>query len=93
MNKYETVFLINDAITEEERKKVIDKITKYISDNGTIDSQEDIGLKKLAYTIKNHSNAYYYLINFKMNAKSIAELERIYRIIDEILKFIVVKKY
>ena len=51
-----------------------------------------MGDKKLAYEVRKHTQAFYYIINFESNPEFIAELERIYRINDEILKFIVVRQ-
>ena len=51
-----------------------------------------MGKKKLAYEIKKFSEATYLLFNFEAKPDFIAELERIYRITDDIIKFIVVKK-
>ena len=46
----------------------------------------------LAYEVKKQNQGYYYVINFELKSEDIYELERIYRITDEILKFIVVRK-
>ena len=51
-----------------------------------------MGEKKLAYEIRKHTQAFYYIINFESEAAFVYELERNYRIIDEILKFIVVRQ-
>lgn len=91
MNKYETVMIINSKITEEDREKVINKIKSVIEVNGTIISTEAYGVKKLAYEVKNNSEGYYYIIQFESDSETIRELERIYRITDEVLKFIVVR--
>ncbi|MBQ3413862.1 MAG: 30S ribosomal protein S6 [Clostridia bacterium] len=91
MNKYETVILININISKDERIKVLEKIKNYITENGEITKVEDLGKKQLAYEIKKQKEAYYYLIQFNTYADNIYELQRIYRITDEILKFIVVK--
>ena len=53
---------------------------------------DEEGLKTLAYEIKKNKEAHYMLFTFEAEPSSIAELERIYRITDEILKFIVVRK-
>lgn len=92
MNNYETVILISNNIKDEERKSVVDKIKKIINENGTITKVDEIGLRKLAYEIRKHNKAFYYVIYFESEPNFIAELERNYRIIDEILKFIVVKQ-
>lgn len=52
MNQYETIFIMNNQITKEEQQAVIDKITSYIKENGTITKEDNIGVKKLAYEVK-----------------------------------------
>ena len=51
-----------------------------------------MGKRKLAYEIKKNSEGIYVLINFEANPTLIKELERVYRITDEVIKFIVVRK-
>ena len=92
MNKYETVILISNKITDEQRENIVDKIKNLISSNGNVIETNDMGEKKLAYEVRKHTQAFYYIINFESNPEFIAELERIYRINDEILKFIVVRQ-
>ena len=92
MNKYETVMILDSTISEEDRNNAIEKIKNYIKKNGEIRKTEDIGKKKLAYEVKKNKEGYYYIIEFTTNPENIAELERIYRITDEILKFIVVRQ-
>ncbi len=91
MHKYETVILINDSLTKDVRDAVISKIENFIVSNGNITKRDDIGSKKTAYEIRKQKSAYYYLIEFQANLETIYELERIYRITDEIIKFIVIK--
>ena len=92
MNKYETVILISNKITDEQRENIVNKIKNLISSNGNVIETNDMGEKKLAYEVRKHTQAFYYIINFESNPEFIAELERIYRINDEILKFIVVRQ-
>lgn len=92
MNKYETVFIISNQITEEQRNSLCARIEDLISKNGTIIKKEDLGEKRLAYEIQKQKSAFYYIINFESDSSFIYELERNYRIIDEILKFIVVRQ-
>ena len=92
MNKYESIIIINPNCTEEAVKALEDKITGLINKNGKVESVENMGKKKLAYEIKKNKEAIYILFNFEAKPDSIAELERNYRITDEILKFIVVRK-
>lgn len=92
MNNYETIFIMKDDITEEQRNEVINKIKDYLNINGKITNTTNMGLRKFAYEIRKYKQGYYYVIEFDSEASAIAELERIYRITDEILKFIVVRK-
>ena len=52
----------------------------------------ELGKKKLAYEIRKQNEGIYYLFEFESDPDFIKELERIYRITDEIMKFIVVRK-
>lgn len=92
MNKYESVIIMKPTYTEEQRKKVINKIKDFIIPNGEVTKFEALGIKRLAYEIRKQKEGYYYVIEFNAETSVIAELERIYRITEEIIKFIVVKK-
>ena len=91
MNKYETVIIVTDKIEEKETKNVIKKIKKFIKDHGEIIEAEDMGMRKLAYEIRNCQYGHFYRIFFKAKPEMIAELERTYRITEEILKFITLR--
>ena len=92
MNKYESIIIINPNQDEQGIKNLIKKFTDLINKNGKVESVEEMGKKRLAYEIKKQKEGYYVLFNFDAEPSSIAELERNYRITDEIMKFIVVKK-
>ena len=92
MNKYESVIIINPNCTEEAVKALEEKITGLINQNGKVESVENMGKKRLAYEIRKNSEAIYMLFNFESKPEAISEIERNYRITDEILKFITVKK-
>ena len=92
MNKYESVVIIDPAVEEDKVKELSQKFKEIINNDGKVEKVEELGKKKLAYEIKKFSEATYMLFNFESNPNSIAELERVYRITDDIIKFIVVKK-
>ena len=91
MNKYESVIIVDPKVDEAGLKSVEEKVTKLINKDGKLESVENMGLKTLAYEINKNKEATYLLFNFEAKPDHIAELERNFRIIDEILKFIVVK--
>ncbi len=92
MNKYESVVIINSNTEEQGIKALIQKFSDLINSDGKVESVEEAGTKKLAYEIRKQKEGYYIIIKFEANPALIAELERIYRITDEVIKFIVVKE-
>ena len=92
MNKYETVFIINPSVEEAGVKELTQKFSDLINSDGKVESVEELGTKKYAYEIRKNSEGIYVLINFEANPALIKELERVYRITDEVIKFIVVRK-
>lgn len=92
MNKYETVFIINNEIADNQKRQVISKVEECISTNGRITNVNNLGTKKLAYEIKKQQVGYFYLIEFNAKPSLICELERLLRSTEDILKSIVVKK-
>jgi len=92
MNRYETVFIINPNVEEEGIKSLIQKFSDLINNDGKVESVEELGKKKLAYEIKKQNEAYYLVFKFEAKPELISELERNYRITDEVIKFIVVKE-
>ena len=92
MNKYESVIIVNPNTDEAGLKALEEKFTGLINENGKVESVENMGKKRLAYDIQKCKEGIYLLFNFEAKPDSIKELERVYRITDEIMKFIVVKK-
>ena len=92
MNKYETVFIINPNVEEEGIKALIQKFSDLINNDGKVEEVNEMGKRKLAYEIKKNKEGYSVAIDFEANPTLITELERIYRITDDVIKFITVRK-
>ena len=92
MNKYESVIIINPNVDEAGLKALEEKFTGLINENGKVEEVVDMGKRKLAYEIKKQQEGIYEVINFESKPEAITELERIYRITDDVLKFITIKK-
>ncbi len=92
MNKYESIIIVNPNVDEAGLKALEEKFTGLINENGKVENVENMGKKKLAYEIKKFNEGTYLLFNFESKPDSIQELERVYRITDDIIKFIVVRK-
>ncbi|MBO5743017.1 MAG: 30S ribosomal protein S6 [Clostridia bacterium] len=92
MNNYETIFVIDASLSEEEINSISEKFTSLIAANGTTESVDVWGKRRLAYPIDYKTEGYYVLVNFASEAEFITELERIYNITDGVLRTIVIRK-
>ena len=76
MKNYETVFILNPALSEEQVQKTVDKYEKSLKSNGAkIINKEVWGLKKLAYTIENKNSGFYNLLEYTAPAGIVSSLE------------------
>ena len=93
MNSYELLYIIDNEISDEAKEAVVAKISAVITDNGgTIDGVDKWGTRKLAYPINYKTEGYYVLVNFTAQATLPSELERVMRITDSVVRFLVFKK-
>ena len=92
MNKYESIIIVNPNVDESGLKSLEEKFTGLINENGKVENVENMGKKRLAYEINKCNEGTYLLFNFEAKPDYIQEIERVYRITDDIMKFIVVKK-
>ena len=89
IKQYETVFIATPVLSEAQMKEAAAKYTKYITDRGgEIVSEENWGLKQLAYPINKKTTGFYYLIEFKADTQLIARLETQYRRDERIMRFL-----
>lgn len=91
MNKYESVIIINPNVDEEGTKALVQKFTDLINNDGKLEKADELGKRKLAYEIQKNKEGYYVIFYFEANSNLISELERNYRITDEVIKFMTVK--
>lgn len=93
MNSYELLYIIDNELSDEAKEAVIARISAVVTDNGgTIDELDRWGTRRLAYPINYKSEGYYVLVNFSAQPDLPAELERVMRITDSVVRFMVVKK-
>ena len=91
-NSYETIFIIDAALDEENVNALKDKFTSLIQANGELESVDEWGKRRLAYEIDDKTEGFYVLANFKSEADFPKELDRQYKITDGILRTIIIKK-
>lgn len=91
--KYETIMIFNPQLGEEGAKELAEKFKALIQENeGTIDSVEEWGKRRFAYPIQDEIEGYYFLVEFTSNPALPAELDRVYKITDGVLRTLIIKK-
>ncbi|MDO4331946.1 MAG: 30S ribosomal protein S6 [Eubacteriales bacterium] len=92
MNKYELAVVVSAKIEDEERAAVVDKCKALIERfGGTITNVDDWGKKRLAYEIQKTREGFYYFIQFDAESSAPAEIESRVRIMDNVLRYLVVR--
>ena len=92
MNKYELTVVLNVKLEDEERAAAIEKVKGYITRfGGTVTNVDEWGKKRLAYEIQKSHEAYYYFIQFDADAACPAEVEKRVRIMDNVLRYLIVR--
>ncbi len=93
MRRYETVWVVNGDLPDEEVKSTIDKFTGIITgQGGTLINLEEWGRRKLAYKIGNTLRGFYVIADFAGRPDTVKELERNYRIDDRVIRYLTIKK-
>lgn len=93
MNKYELALIVNAKIEDDDRAAVVERAKEYITRfGGTVTEVEEWGKKRLAYEIQKMREGFYYFIQFDAAAEVPAELEQSVRIMDNVLRFLIVRK-
>ena len=92
MKRYETLFIVQSELSSDDITAIIDRYSKIISDmKGTVLKVERWGKRKLAYLIRKQSRGFYILIDYAGNREIVAEVERILKFDDKVLKYMSVK--
>ncbi|MBR2175985.1 MAG: 30S ribosomal protein S6 [Clostridia bacterium] len=92
INSYEAVIVVSLKQGEEAVAETVKKFKELIEKNATIESVDEWGKRKLSYPINKETDAYYVLFNFKSEAEFPAELDRVTKITDGILRSMIIKK-
>lgn len=90
MRKYEAMFILKSNLEEEKRNAVIEKFKSIILEDGEIENVDEWGNRKLAYEINKMNDGYYVLVNFKAGVDVPKELDRNFKISDDIVRHLIV---
>ena len=93
MNKYELALVVSAKIEDDVRTATVEKAKEYITRfGGNVTEVEDWGKKRLAYEVQKMREGFYYFIQFEAEASAPAEIEQHIRIMDNVLRFLCVRK-
>ncbi len=92
MNKYESIFVISALLEDEKIQEIITKVKTLIETSAQLEKIEEWGKKRLAYEIDDQKEGYYTLMQFSAASEFPAELERIYKITEGVLKYLIVRR-
>ena len=90
MHKYETIIIINPNADEDTVKALTDRYSDMINKEGKIEKVDNVGKKKLAYEVKKNSEGIYVVFYYEANPSLISELERNFRITDDVIKYLTI---
>ena len=92
MKKYEIMYIVNASLDDAARQNVMERLHGIItSQEGSIDKIDEWGVKEFAYEIDHMKKGYYVVINVTANNEGIQEFQRLARINNNIVRFMVVK--
>ncbi|MBE6125691.1 MAG: 30S ribosomal protein S6 [Erysipelotrichaceae bacterium] len=91
MRKYEIMYILNASLEEAARTELMETLHAIITnDGGEIVKIDEWGMKEFAYRIEDMTKGYYVVVTFNSNADAVAELDRICRINQNVVRHMIV---
>ncbi|MFH5881598.1 30S ribosomal protein S6 [Liberiplasma polymorphum] len=92
MTKYEIMYIIRPTVTEENRKALIEELSNiFTSRDASVDKVNEWGMRDLAYEIQKHRKGYYVILDVTATEEARAEFDRVVRIKEDILRYLIIK--
>ena len=93
MKAYELMLILRPNLEDEARESVLDKVrTILTAEGGTVDSEEVWGKRRLAHEVAHQEEGDYQVILFHAGTATVAELDRVLHITDQVLRFMIVRR-
>jgi len=93
LRNYEIMLIFDASLEEDAIEKELQKVTSIIEKGkGSIVDSQKWGVRKLAYQIKHQDNGYYHLIKFSSTEVVVNEIDRVSKINDKLLRYLIVKE-
>jgi small subunit ribosomal protein S6 len=93
MRQYETMFILRPEFDKEQSQAATARYTDIITNNGgTVDKVSEWGKRRLAYEVKKYREGIYVLVNFTAEADVEKELERNFKISEDVIRYMIIRK-
>ena len=93
MKKYEVMYIVRPNVEKEEVKNIINNFNDiFVKMNSEVLELKEIGLKDLEYEIDHHKKGYYVWLKVNASNEAVAEFNRVVRITETVMRFIVLKE-
>lgn len=93
MKAYELMLLLNPSLDEENRAATVERVEALVKDNGgVVDNVESWGKRKLAFELEDLTEGDYVVVDFHNTPDSIAEIDRVLRITDPVVRHMMVRR-
>lgn len=92
VNKYETIFIVDLSKGEEAVTATVEKFKNLVETSATLEKIDEWGKRRLAYPINDMNEGYYTYMEFSAETDFPAELERIFKITEGIMRFLVFRR-
>ncbi len=93
MNAYESMFIVEPQVEEESFEAIVSKFENLVNTNGgEVVKTDRLGKRRLAYEIDDRTEGIYVDMYFNATGETVAELERVFKLTEEILRYLIVRK-
>ncbi len=93
MRQYETIFIVDPTFEADAIEEVVERFKSLIVDQGgKVTEVDEWGKRRLAYPINDHWEGYYFLMHFAANPETAQDLERVYKITNGLMRYLIIKK-
>lgn len=89
--KYELMYIVNPELDEEALTAVTERVNSLIETSGNVDNIDVWGKRRLAYEINDRKEGYYILVHFQSDPEFPKELERVLKISDDVMRYLVIR--
>lgn len=92
MRKYEIMYIIRPTVLEDDRKVLIEELNNVFTSRGAeVLSEDEWGMKDLAYEIQKHKKGYYVVLSVKTNDDARIEFDRLVRIKEDVIRHLIIR--